>query len=277
MDPVSPTCPHCQGENPDPKMKTAYLHQLIVPTWKQIVLFIIGLIGLNVVATIVQFGMEVTYTATHPGATVQDIANYLTEPTNLFIPNAIAYVSVGIALGLLLWKAWPAIFKPLKRWQPYVAALVAFVAVIVAEIVYSQFSGAVLKAMGIVPQSNTNQQGIVAMVKAVPAFSFIVFGLIGPFCEEVTYRVGLFGFLGRFNKVVAYLGTALIFGLIHFGWSAIWSPAYPGHFIVELINLPPYIGAGAVFCFIYDRWGFGAAFLAHATNNVFSVITSMIS
>ncbi len=115
------------------------------------------------------------------------------------------------------------------------------------------------------------------MVKAVPVFSFIVFGLIGPFCEEVTYRVGLFGFLGRFNKVVAYLGTALIFGFIHFGWSAIWSPAYPGHLVVELINLPPYIGAGAAFCFLYDRWGFGAAFLAHATNNVFSVITSMIS
>ena len=44
----------------------------------------------------------------------------------------------------------------------------------------------------------------------------ILFGIIGPIVEEFGYRVGLFNFLNRTNKIIAYCACGLIFGLIHF-------------------------------------------------------------
>ena len=276
MDPVAPKCPHCQAENPDPKLKTAYLHQVVAPTWKQIVFFLVGLLGLNVVAVISQIILQLVYEAGNPGATAIDIQNYLNSPTALMIVNAITYGNIAIALGLIIWNQWPQILRPMKRWQPYVAGLVTFVAIIAAEMLYNQFANLLFKAIGITPQGNTNQSSLVEMTHAMPALSLFILGFIGPFVEEVTYRVGLFGFLGRINKVVAYLGCALVFGFIHFNWTALWNPAYQGQLLVELINLPPYIGAGAAFCFVYDRWGFGASYVAHSINNVFSIAMMLI-
>ena len=115
---------------------------------------------------------------------------------------------------------------------------------------------------------NLNQQNIEGIVDLYPLISVLVFGIIGPIFEELTYRAGLFNILNRWNKVLAYLGTSIFFGLIHFNLS--------GDIVGELINLPSYIVSGLLLCYFYDYGGFGAACIAHITNNLVGILIQII-
>ena len=119
-------------------------------------------------------------------------------------------------------------------------------------------------------ESNQNQNNVVSILTAYPALSIIILGLVGPFCEECTYRLGLFNVLKRWNSAIAYILSALIFGAIHFNWQNIGSA-------IEWLNLPPYIVSGLLFALAYDKFGFGASYLAHALNNTISCTLSIIS
>lgn len=120
---------------------------------------------------------------------------------------------------------------------------------------------------------NSNEAGVDLITKSFPFLSFIIFGLIGPICEEFTYRAGLFNALKKINRYVAYFGTAFIFGLIHFNFGSF----IDGTYVTELINLPTYITSGLLLCYFYEYGGLGASIVAHATNNVFAVLLQIIS
>lgn len=66
---------------------------------------------------------------------------------------------------------------------------------------------------------NVNQQIVVEVIKATPVASFIFIPFLGPIVEELTYRVGLYSLLRRWNKIAALVISALIFGFIHFDYS----------------------------------------------------------
>ena len=117
--------------------------------------------------------------------------------------------------------------------------------------------------------SNNNEEGITSITTLFPVLSLLIFGIIGPFVEEITYRVGLFNLLRKWNRVLAYLGTALIFGLIHFDFKAT-------DIVTEFINLPSYVVSGLLLCYFYEYAGFEASFLAHVTNNVFAISAQII-
>ena len=132
-------------------------------------------------------------------------------------------------------------------------------------------SSAVTAFMNLFQQvgENANESAIDSITTSFPVLSVIVFGLLGPICEEFTYRVGLFSFLKKYNRIAAYLGTAIVFGFLHFTFN-------PSTIITELINLPSYIVAGLLLCYFYDYKGIGASTVAHMTNNLFAIISQLV-
>lgn len=119
---------------------------------------------------------------------------------------------------------------------------------------------------------NNNETLVREMVTIYPILSIIFAGLIGPLCEEFTYRISLFGLL-RKEKVLAYIATALIFGIIHFDFSSFTNSS---SLVVELVNLPNYIISGLILAYAYDRYGFGVAYIAHAINNVIAILFTIV-
>ncbi|MBP5694703.1 MAG: CPBP family intramembrane metalloprotease, partial [Bacilli bacterium] len=99
-----------------------------------------------------------------------------------------------------------------------------------------------------------------------PITCLFIFGLIGPICEEITYRVGLFSLLKRKNRALAYLVTIAVFALIHFNFSN-----DPATLLNEIINLPYYMFAAFAFSFAFDKFGFAASATAHISNNLISL------
>ena len=271
MDPMEEKCPHCNGDNPDPAVGRSFSHQFASPWWKQILYFVMGFVGLQLVSTVVAIIVSAAARSANPGATAAEI----NTPLNNLIVNSTTYLVLGTGCALLIWKRWPKLLSSFKKGIPYLAAILGFVVMIAFEMMWGVVSEAIFKIAGIKVQSNANQQGLNSMIVAIPALSIFVFGIVGPFVEEIAYRCGLFSFLCRVSKVFAYVVASLIFAFIHFDWTALWNPAYNGAAIVEIVNLPPYIFAGITFCFLYDRFGFCASFGAHAINNLFSVIMSL--
>ena len=142
-----------------------------------------------------------------------------------------------------------------------------------ASILYSVILSAILTATGGSYSSNANQSTLESIIKVYPIMSFVIFGIVGPISEELTYRVGLFSLCSRVNKVFGYIVSLIIFALIHFSWTSIGTK----DFVTELYNLPSYLIAGFGLAFIYDKGGIGASFIAHSLNNIYSVVSVIIS
>ena len=116
---------------------------------------------------------------------------------------------------------------------------------------------------------NDNQQSVENIIDYFPVASVFIIGLIGPICEELTYRLGFFALLKKINKYLAYVLAAVFFGFIHFNYSS-------KNLLNELINLPNYIFAGVALCFTYDKFGLPASISAHVFNNIVGLIQMFI-
>lgn len=140
-------------------------------------------------------------------------------------------------------------------------------------IIVSSAVGSIFRLLDPSTGTNANEAGVDSITSMFPFLSLIVFGFIGPICEEFTYRAGLFNALKKLNRYAAYFGTAIIFGLIHFNFASFIN----GTYITELINLPTYIVSGLLLCYFYEYGGLAASITAHATNNVFAVLLQIIA
>ena len=119
--------------------------------------------------------------------------------------------------------------------------------------------------------SNNNQDGLQSSFEAQPLLSFFCIVVFAPICEELTYRLGLFGLIAKKSNILAFIVTILIFALIHFDFSA-------KDIVNELINLPAYlIGA---FCLSYAYYRKGSiitSITAHALYNFSQFIIMFIA
>lgn len=117
-------------------------------------------------------------------------------------------------------------------------------------------------------EKNDNETAVRSIVSLYPFLSLIIFGIVGPICEELTYRVGLFSFVSKKNKVLAYIITMLVFGFIHFNFEKIGS-------VNEWLNLPLYLYSGFMLTLAYEYYGLPACAVAHMTNNIISVLANI--
>ena len=112
-------------------------------------------------------------------------------------------------------------------------------------------------------QVNVNQEAAIQMSLNYPILSGIILCLIGPICEEMTYRVGLYSFFRRINIVLAMIVTTVVFAFIHFDFTA-------EDIVNELWNLPAYIVSGLVLTIAYEVRGPACSMTAHIIYNTFA-------
>ena len=118
-------------------------------------------------------------------------------------------------------------------------------------------------------EANNNQSVAELIAKTYPLLAFFLFGFVGPICEELTYRVGLYSFLRRINKYVALIVSAIVFGLIHFDFDA-------KNIVNELWNLPSYIVSGVILALAYEHRGPACSMTAHVLYNIFAYIVMLV-
>ena len=176
------------------------------------------------------------------------------------ITYSIIFVALVIAVGFDFKKFIPK----LKSWVPYVTGLAFGITILVFDSLYIRVVNLFYNT-GI----GGNEFGIRQVIQRYPAASFFIFGLIGPMCEELTYRVGMFNLLKRWHRIPAYILTAIVFGLIHI--------QYDGNLVTEFIILPTYIAPGVLLALAYDLYDLPCSYTAHITNNLFVIITQIVA
>ncbi len=259
-DEVGDECPNCHSENTSSARFDGFNKMIMVTPAKEVIAFLIGLVGLQIFALIT----EVIILA------VATDSEFLYSNQASMTINITCYALVMVCLFALLFKDRRSFARPFTKGETYLYGFLAFIVLILITGLYSMIISLFYSTSG-----NNNQSSINTLTELYPFASLIVFGVIGPLVEETTYRVGLFSFLRRINKWAAYLLTMVIFALIHFDFSTIsggWNDALAN----ELINLPSYLIAALIFSFIYDRRGFGASFFAHFLNNMIAIIAILV-
>lgn len=257
-------CPHCHAKNIINKEASRFKNIAFLGPIKQIALFLIGWAVFQLLGFLISSIFELYASSTFGFETSSYFAFLNSYKTNMLI-NTVMYLIITVACLLLLWKDYTKLLNSFKSWKPFVAAIVGVAAIITFNLMYNVF----LIAVNAPVADNANESAVTSLTKAYPLIAIVVFGFIGPLCEELTYRLGLFSFFMRTKKWIAYLLTIILFTFIHFDFTL----ANP---IVELLNIPFYAFAAFTFCFIYDRFGFAGSLYCHITNNLFSVIMSLI-
>ena len=244
-DVALPTCPACH--TPDRHYDERHISPGIVwfEKWKQIVLILLGTIGLSIVASFANLFL----------------AN---EGFDLLITNLIAYLIALIGMGFVIAKD-VINFKPVfKRGYTYLIGAVGCIALYIFSIVYSGIINSITEI-----QVSTNESIADGFIINYPALAFFVIVFLGPVCEELTYRVGFFSFLYRVKPWLAYVATILVFAFIHFDAKSFENVDLLRN---EFLNLPFYLFAGATFSLLYHKWGLAASLTAHVANNLLTFI-----
>lgn len=117
--------------------------------------------------------------------------------------------------------------------------------------------------------NNTNQSAAIDIANNYPILAFFILCLLGPICEEMTYRVGLYSFFRRINKYLAMAITTIIFALIHFDFLA-------SDMVNELLSLPSYLSAGLLLTIAYEHRGPACSMTAHILYNTFAFVLMIL-
>lgn len=267
--------------NESPKRNTG------LKIWKTIVLFFVGWLGLKIVATGTQIIRCLTF-----GATTEEILAFLTAEDSSQVPQIIkvalgtieAKATINFTVYFIVFAILIAIinvdFKHLfisfkDKW-PLPAALIGLAVILTFNRLYSTTINFFYKMT-----NNENENSLDSIIVVYPFISLVVFGLIGPIVEEITYRVGLFDTIkkGTRSRLIAYIVSMLVFALIHFSFDSIIkyiNTGNPKQFINELLNLPLYLSAAFVFTFLYDKGGIAASLYCHIFNNILSIGLTII-
>ena len=236
--------------------------------WKQTVIFLVGLFGLIIAQIVVQLIVDSIALIVNGGKN-SSYNSFINSVDYSFLLNAIPYIILLAFFVFFTKPDWKELTKSFKGWKPFVAGLVGIAVIFSFNISYNVF----LNILKVEIVDNSNESVLNLIVGKYPLFSLIIFANLGPICEELTYRVGLFSLVRRVNKIFAYFVTIIVFTLIHFDYGSIGT----SDFINELINLPFYFVAGFTFTFLYEKYGFAGSLTAHILNNTISVLLTIVA
>ena len=263
-------CPKCKTKNENANLLDNEKQMLWVDAIRQILLFFLTWIGLTVFSLLTQVITISAMIMQNPNLDVDSLA---TNVDVIMIPNVVAYIVMTIIIGIVMLPFRHKLLQQFNKLKPYFYGLGFTGLLICASIVWGIISNYIYIAItGDMPTSgNINQITLEKIISVYPVISIIIFGIVGPVVEEFGYRVGLFNFLRRKNRIFAYIVSAIIFGLIHFT-----IPSTANGWVNELLQIPNYIIAGALLCFAYEKYGLSASITAHVLNNVISIIMVMV-
>lgn len=234
---------------------------VILDNYKNLTLFLLGFLGMQILSVIIVFLMQALNLYVTSFSTVG----------SAIINFSVYFTMFGIML-LVLNEDCAKLFKDFLNKRTYLYGFsYGFMLIVLSSLVTN-----IMYLLFQTTDSNANQQSIVSITDSYPILSIIVFGLIGPICEEFCYRVGLFSAINkRYNLPVSYIITMVVFAFIHFDYTALFS-GDGGRIATEFINLPSYLVAGLTLTYVYHKEGFGPSTIAHITNNLVSIIISII-
>lgn len=261
------------------------------PLWKKIVFFAVGFLGLHLIALIVSAILMTTKLFD------RSTMNFTILGSTLV--NFITYVIICGILVLICFLgkdgAAKKIYTPFKKKETYTWGAIGFGLVLAINIFFSLI-------YNFLPdfEQNANQMGINEMLNAYPFLVFIMTAIMAPIVEEITYRAGLCDLIGKKNRWLGIILSAVLFGLIHFDFSPILSLIAPskgyyesaGQFVeytaeqlakikevnlhalfIELENLPVYILSGIALAFVYCKTGnLSTSMFAHCLVNSYSFL-----
>ena len=221
---------------------------------KEISLFLTVFIGLSLINILVAYIVKLID------------AEYLKTTNGVGVINLASYAILFITLMLILIKDYKKVFTNFIKNRTYLYGVAYGFLNILITATYSYIVTYFYPGFS----QNDNENSLEAIIKIYPILSVLIFGIIGPMCEEIGYRLGLFSVLRRWNRPMAYVLVGIIFGFIHFDYTST-------NLIIEFLNLPAYIFAGLLFSYIYDKEGIETSMTAHITNNVFSIVMTILS
>jgi len=117
---------------------------------------------------------------------------------------------------------------------------------------------------------SANQAGIEQILSRVPVPMILYAVLVGPVVEELMFRGVIFTTLRRRHRKLAYIITALAFGLAH-----VYASILSGN-VSEIVQIFPYFFAGLVFCYSYESSNnIFASIIGHMGNNLVAVLLAL--
>jgi len=260
-----------------------------IPIWEKIVFFLIGFLGLNLIAAIVSIVIQ-----SIPGMLVR------TEDGELQVTSFasalhqfLSYLFLVIVFLLFLFLdkrgTYKRYFASYAHPKSYLYAFIGVVAIFLMQFIFR-----ICYLPLNIEQANNNQTSLESLSNSYPALLFFMTVFFAPFCEELTYRAGLLDAIGHKYKF-RWLGivlSAIFFGFIHFDFSAItnyWAVLASSESTaeeiataiksvqIEFLNLPIYILSGFFLGLTYALSGeIAASTTAHMVNNLIGFLMILV-
>ncbi len=258
-------------------------------TWQCVVLFLVGCVGLNILANYIVSPIAQAATGvTNSSPLAERIA--FSAYVNFF--TYLVEVLILVALLLVFDRKWF-----LAQWKGVngrliLSSLYFTIGLFFVSNLLGMLQQEIEEAAGLGNATNTNQSSLNAMMSSFPALMLVETAIFAPFVEEITYRLGLFESLRRYSRVLAYIAVTLVFGLIHTASGMIEDIAVMANssstaaqvesarklLYVELLSLPPYMAAGGILAFCYENnSSFVASFFTHGLYNLVVTVMYIVS
>lgn len=152
----------------------------------------------------------------------------------------------------------------LKQPYKYICGIICGIGIIIAEIIVST-----LMAILFPSDINSNQEIINTLMNDYPTLMVIITVFMGPICEELTYRVGLYGLLREKNETLGFILSGFIFAFVHLSFIGT-------DIVAELSAFPVYLTISYLFNLTYKKFGFSGSLLAHMLINTISILGIVI-
>lgn len=214
-----------------------------------ITMFLLGFVGLQLIAVIVSLLIQVPLFNFYDESFIAAVNGIskgmgnkilaIIDSVALFTYYFITFIIFIIVIGFS--KNTREYLKKAFKKSAILEGLVIALIMLGATMIYGVISTIIYPH-----DTNNNQAGIESSFAVMPLLSFFCIVIFAPFCEELTYRAGLFGLIAKKSKIAAYIVTILVFALIHFDFTA-------KDMINELVNLPSYLIGAGLLCYAYSR------------------------
>lgn len=277
-----------RNEIDDKNENTFNLKTYDMPWWRHCILVVAGFLGLDVFALIAgvllsaiykglgydMAAMKNAYDIFMAGGSTYNQTTLDIYFTYMAIYELIAYLLVTAAvLCCTIGEHFKNIFKPFKETTTYLNGF-AYGAILILG---SSAISVITNLLNPGVTENANQSAINLMTNNNWFIMFIVTTFCAPIVEELTYRLGLCGWIAKRNKWLGVIVSTLVFAFLHFDWNVLLH-FDSQHLINELLNMPSYIYSGFILALCYTRRGkISDSIICHATNNGLMMFLSLIS
>lgn len=199
---------------------------------------------------------------------------YLKYPIDIVVSCVASIITVIVFAYLLGFKKIKEIFTKAFNSKTLKWGLVIGISLISVSIIYNS---SIMNIFDLESTGNENQNNVINMIGTSSIFGFLSVAILAPVVEELTFRYCVFGGLYTKSKKFAYIVSAFVFMGMHAIASLIGAGGFNMDFLKELIYLPPYLIAGLLLCYAYDKTdNLGSSMIAHALNNLVSFLSIVL-